>query len=163
MSDPIRNRPTDRRGIRSTRGVQRLGNRAARMLGTAMLGGAVIFAAASAVIAQPLPMPKSPVTINVVDVAGDLALTQSAIEAYQTKNPNLVAKFTFTKAPAPELPGKLKAMQAAGRSDIELVLTGVVALSAGIDQGLWVKVLPDHAARFPGLMDNYQAPAARPQ
>jgi putative spermidine/putrescine transport system substrate-binding protein len=51
-------------------------------------------------------------------------------------------------------------MQAAGRSDIDLVLTGVVALSAGIDQGLWVKVLPDHAAKFPSVLDNY-LPAAR--
>ena len=83
-----------------------------------------------------------------------------AIEAYQQKNPKLVAKVNFTKAPAPELPAKLKAMQAAGRSDIDLVLTGVVALSAGIDQGLWVKVLPDHAAKFPSVLDNY-LPAAR--
>jgi putative spermidine/putrescine transport system substrate-binding protein len=110
--------------------------------------------------AQTPALPKSPVTINVVDVAGDLALTQSGIEAYQAKNPNLVAKVTFTKAPAPELPAKLKAMQDAGRSDIDLVLTGVVALSNGIEQGLWVKVVPDHAAKFPGLMDNYQ-PAAK--
>src|SRR6202171_2325681 len=110
--------------------------------------------------AQTPPLPKSPVTISVVDVAGDLALTQGAIEAYQAKNPNLVAKVNFTKAPAPELPAKLKAMQGAGRSDIDLVLTGVVALSAGIDQGLWVKLLPDHSAKFPGVMDNY-LPAAR--
>ena len=88
--------------------------------------------------AQAPAMPKSPVTLNVVDVAGDLALTQAAIEAYQAKNPNLVAKVTFTKAPAPELPAKLTAMQQAGRNDIVLVLTGVVALSNGIEQGLWV-------------------------
>ncbi|TMG85366.1 MAG: extracellular solute-binding protein, partial [Betaproteobacteria bacterium] len=117
-------------------------------------------AAATSTLAQTPPLPKSPVTINVVDVAGDLALTQAAIEAYQAKNPNLVSKVSFTKAPAPELPAKLKAMQAAGRSDIDLVLTGVVALSAGIDQGLWVKVLPDHAAKFPNVLDNY-LPAAR--
>jgi len=117
-------------------------------------------AAATSTLAQTPPLPKTPITISVVDVAGDLALTQAAIEAYQAKNPNLVSKVNFTKAPAPELPAKLKAMQAAGRSDIDLVLTGVVALSAGIDQGLWVKVLPDHAAKFPGVLDNY-LPAAR--
>ncbi len=49
---------------------------------------------------QTPPLPKSPVTISVVDVAGDLALTQGAIEAYQAKNPNLVVKVNFTKAPA---------------------------------------------------------------
>jgi len=76
------------------------------------------------VLAQPSPMPASPVTINVVDVGGALALLQDAIEAYQTKNPKVVSKFNFTKAPAPELPGKLKAMQGAGRSDIDLVLGG---------------------------------------
>ncbi len=112
------------------------------------------------VFAQTPALPKSPVTISVVDVVGDLALTQGAIEAYQAKNPNLVAKVNFTKAPAPELPAKLKAMQGAGRSDIDLVLTGVVALSAGINQGLWVKLLPDHSAKFLNVMDNY-LPAAR--
>ncbi len=103
---------------------------------------------------------QTPVTINVVDVAGDLALTQGAIEAYAAKHPGTVAKVTFTKAPAPELAGKLKAMQAAGRTDIDLVLTGVVALSAGIDQSLWVNILPDNAAKFPAVLDNY-LPAAR--
>jgi putative spermidine/putrescine transport system substrate-binding protein len=121
---------------------------------------AVALATFSLAEAQTPPMPKSPVTINVIDVAGDLALTQAAIEAYQAKHPELVSKVTFNKAPAPELAGKLKAMQAAGRSDIDLVLTGVGALSAGIDQGLWVKVLPDYAAKFPGVLDNY-LPAAR--
>ena len=32
-------------------------------------------------------MPKSPVTINVVDVAGNLALTQDAIEDYAEEEP----------------------------------------------------------------------------
>src|SRR3954466_15290239 len=81
--------------------------------------------------------PKAPVVINVVDVGGALALLQDAIEAYKTKNPTYVSGLTFTKAPAPELPGKLKAMQAANRADIELVLGGLDILSAGIEQGLW--------------------------
>ena len=122
---------------------------------------AVLMPAVFSLAAAQTPiMPQAPVTISVVDVAGDLALTQSAIEAYQAKHPERISKVTFNKAPAPELAGKLKAMQAAGRSDIDLVLTGVGALSAGIDQGLWVKVLPDHAAKFPGVLDNY-LPAAR--
>ena len=108
-------------------------------------------------LAQVPAMPKSPVTINVVDVAGNLALTQDAFELYAKKNPNSVAKFNFTKAPAPELPGKLKAMQGAGRSDIDLVLTGTDFLAAGIEQGLLIKLLPDHAAKFPNLMANYHA------
>jgi putative spermidine/putrescine transport system substrate-binding protein len=113
-------------------------------------------------LAQPTA-PASPLTINVVDVAGNLALTQDAFEAYKAKNPKLVEKFVFTKATAPELPAKLKAMQAAGRSDIDLVLTGTDLLAAGIEQQLWQPVLPQFAAKLPGLMDNYLPGAARMQ
>ncbi|KVW81840.1 extracellular solute-binding protein [Burkholderia ubonensis] len=102
----------------------------------------------------------APVLINVVDVAGNLQLTQKAIEAFREKNPNLVANVTFTNAPAPQLPGKIKAMQAAGRSDIDLVLTGTDALAAGIEQNLWLKLLPDNAGALPGVLDKY-APGPR--
>ncbi|HDR9483432.1 TPA: extracellular solute-binding protein [Burkholderia aenigmatica] len=102
----------------------------------------------------------APVSLNIVDVAGNLQLTQKAIEAFRDKNPNLVSNVTFTNAPAPQLPGKIKAMQAAGRSDIDLVLTGTDALAAGIEQNLWLKLLPDDAAAFPGVLDKY-APGPR--
>jgi len=102
----------------------------------------------------------APVSLNIVDVAGNLQLTQKAIEAFKEKNPTLVANVTFTNAPAPQLPGKIKAMQAAGRSDIDLVLTGTDALAAGIEQNLWQKLLPDNAAALPGVLDKY-APGPR--
>ncbi|KWH49927.1 ABC transporter substrate-binding protein [Burkholderia anthina] len=102
----------------------------------------------------------APVSLNIVDVAGNLQLTQKAIEAFKEKNPNLVATVTFTNAPAPQLPGKIKAMQAAGRADIDLVLTGTDALAAGIEQNLWQKLLPDNAAALPGVLDKY-APGPR--
>ena len=127
-------------------------------IAAAALAGAVGVASA-----QVPAMPKSAVTINIVDVAGDLQLTRDAIELYAKKNPNLVAKFNFTQAPAPELPGKLKAMQGAGRSDIDMVLTGTDFLAAGIEQGLLVKLLPEYAAKFPSLMANYQPAAAKMQ
>ena len=92
-----------------------------------LVSAAALTAAAAFAFGQPsfAQAPKSPQVINVVDVGGALALLQDAIEAYKTKNPTYVSRFTFTKAPAPELPGKLKAMQAANRSDIELVLGGL--------------------------------------
>ena len=105
----------------------------------------------------------APQTINVVDVGGALALLQDAIEGYKTANPNAVSRFTFTKAPAPELPAKLKAMQAANRADIDLVLGGLDIMSAGIEQNLWTRLLPDHAGKFPNLMDNYLPAAAKMQ
>ena len=96
-----------------------------------------------------------PVQINIVDIAGNLALTRQAFENFQKQNPSLVSRITFTNAPAPQLPGKIKAMQAAGRAEIDLVLTGTDGLAAGIQQNLWIKLLPDQAAAFPGVMDNY--------
>ncbi|AIO47049.1 ABC transporter substrate-binding protein [Burkholderia cenocepacia] len=102
----------------------------------------------------------APVSLNIVDVAGNLQLTQKAIEAFKEKNPTLVSNVTFTNAPAPQLPGKIKAMQAAGRSDIDLVLTGTDALAAGIEQNLWQKLLPDNAGALPGVLDKY-APGPR--
>src|SRR5271169_3403431 len=102
-----------------------------------------------------LGMPKSPVAINLVDVGGALALVQKPIENFRAAKPNLASRITFTKAPAPELPGKLKAQQDAGRVDIDVVLSGTDAISAGMEQGLWVKILPDYAAKFPNLEENY--------
>lgn len=105
----------------------------------------------------------APVQINIVDVAGNLALTQTAFENFQKQNPDLVSRITFTKAPAPQLPGKIKAMQSAGRVDIDLVLTGTDALAAGLQQGLWMKLLPEQAAQFPGVLDNYAPGPAKMQ
>src|SRR5438309_5063706 len=122
-----------------------------------------LFALAPMGFAQAPAMPKSPVTINIVDVASDLALTQDAIEAYQKKHPQVVSKIDSTKAPAPELPGKLKAMQGAGRSDIDLVLTGTDFLAAGIDQGVLMQIMPNFNGKFPNLMANYQPAAAEMQ
>jgi putative spermidine/putrescine transport system substrate-binding protein len=126
----------------------------------AVLCMALSAVAAVTVVTAPSAHAADPVTINIVDVAGNLQLTQKAFEAFKAKYPQLVSNITFTNAPAPQLPGKIKAMQAAGRSDIDLVLTGTDALAAGIEQKLWMKLLPDQAAAFPGVLDKY-APGPR--
>jgi len=41
-----------------------------------------------------------------------------------------------------------------------LVLTGTDGLSAGLANGLWTDMTPYYASHFPGLMENYQTPAA---
>ena len=125
-----------------------------------VLCGALSAVAAIAVITAPAAHAADPVSINIVDVAGNLQLTQKAFEAFKAKYPQLVSNITFTNAPAPQLPGKIKAMQAAGRSDIDLVLTGTDALAAGIEQKLWMKLLPEQSAAFPGVLDKY-APGPR--
>ena len=99
------------------------------------------------------PLPKQPVSLNVIDVAGQLQLTQGAMQEFAKAHPKLVSHIAFSQAPAPELPGKIKAQQAAGMVDIDLVLTGTDALAAGIDQKLWIPVVTDYAADLPKLQD----------
>ncbi|MEU2169605.1 extracellular solute-binding protein [Micromonospora chersina] len=106
--------------------------------------------------------PKKAVALNVLDVAGNLQLTQGMIDEFVKKNPDVISRVTYSKSPAPELAGKIKAQQNANRVDIGLVLTGVDGLSAGIDQGLWIDVLPKFQSRLTG-MNNYLAPAAAMQ
>jgi len=130
----------------------------------AVLGGLAGLAAATrARAAVGPPLPAAPVSLNVIDVAGQLQLTQRAMEDFAKANPKLVSKIGFSQAPAPELPGKLKAQQAAGRVDIDLVLTGTDALSAGIDQKLWVPVVADYAGVLPDLASIYQPGALKMQ
>src|SRR4051812_15672036 len=101
--------------------------------------------------------PKKAVTLNIIDVAGNLQLTQPMIDEFVQKNPGVIKKVTYTKATAPELPGKIKAQQNAGKVDIGLVLTGTDGLSAGITQNLWVKT-DDYSSKIGN--PNYQQPAA---
>jgi len=44
------------------------------------------------------------VTLNVVDVVGNFPLTRDVFGLFAKKNPNRISNFTFTQAPAPELP-----------------------------------------------------------
>lgn len=124
-----------------------------RFIGAA--AGAAGFAALGGSAFAQLALPKSAVTLNVMDATGDLALTQKVFENYRKLKPNLVSRFTFTKAPQPELPGKIKAQQAANRVDIELVLTSYDGMSIGSEQNLWVQLLPTYASALPKLDDIY--------
>src|SRR6202012_5904101 len=83
--------------------------------------------------------------------------------SFAKANPTLVSKITYSQAPAPELPGKIKAQQAAHRVDIDLVLTGTDGLSAGMDQKLWTPVVTDYASVLPKLEDIYQPGAWKMQ
>lgn len=137
----------------------------ASFLSAAGLVAGVVAALAAPVAAKAeLPaMPKSPQVITIVDAAGNLALTQKAIENYRKEHPNAVSRFVFTKAPSPELPGKIKAQQAAGRVDIDLILVGPDGLAAGIEQKIWEQVIPQYSEKFPNLEQNYLPGAAAMQ
>jgi putative spermidine/putrescine transport system substrate-binding protein len=126
------------------------------VLGT--LAGAAVLKGVGA-SAQSLPLPSAPVALNIIDVAGNLQLTQVGIERFRQQNPNLVSRITFSRAPSPELPAKLKAQQEANRVDIDMVLTGPGALSDGITQGLWIDVWSKHGSQLPKAEDVYHEQA----
>jgi putative spermidine/putrescine transport system substrate-binding protein len=104
--------------------------------------------------------PGKAVTLNILDVAGNLQLTQPMIDDFVSKNPGVISKVTYSKSPAPELVGKVKAQQNAGRVDIDLVLTGVDGLSAGIEQGLWNPLMTKYGDRLPAVRDYLPGAAA---
>jgi len=70
------------------------------------------------------PALAEPITLSIIDTGGDLASVQVIIENYKKANPDKVKEIKIQRAPAPELPAKIKAQQDAGRLDINLVLTG---------------------------------------
>jgi putative spermidine/putrescine transport system substrate-binding protein len=107
--------------------------------------------------------PKQAVSLNVLDVAGNLQLTKPMIENFAKEHPDIVNKVNYQTAKAPDLPGKIKAQQDANNVDIDVVLTGTDGLSSGIDQGLWLELLPQFSSRFPKLKENYLPPAAKMQ
>ena len=65
-----------------------------------------------------------PIVLSIIDTGGDLASTQIIIENYKKANPDKVKEIKIQRAPAPELPAKIKAQQDAGRLDINLIMTG---------------------------------------
>ncbi|WP_329475675.1 extracellular solute-binding protein [Kribbella sp. NBC_01484] len=101
-------------------------------------------------------------TLNILDVAGNLQLTQPMIDDFVQQHHDVISKVTYSKAPAPELSGKIKAQQNANRVDIDLVLTGTDGLAAGQEQGLWIDLLSKYAGRIPGMKD-YLPPAQKMQ
>lgn len=54
-----------------------------------------------------------PVKLSIIDVAGNLQLSQPAIEAFKSANPSMVSDIEYVKLTAPELVAKVKAQQMA--------------------------------------------------
>jgi len=107
--------------------------------------------------------PKHPVTLNILDIAGNLQLTQGMMNDFVKQHPDIVAKINTSKAPAPQMASKLKAEENSNHVTTSLVLTGTDGLSAGIANSLLTKVLPDYTTKFAGLNGDYQKPAAAMQ
>ena len=141
-----------------------------------LVGGIAVTAAAAPVLAAcgapagkaatvtPPPTvaatPSKPVTLNILDVAGNLQLTQPAIDAFVTAHPEVVSAINHTTGTAPQLASKLQAEQQGGNVQTHLVLTGTDGLAAGIKLGLFTNLKNYYSQFFPNLTANYQPAAA---
>ena len=115
-------------------------------VGVRLLAASVL--AAGTVAALPRATLAEPITLSIIDTGGDLASVQGIIENYKKANPDKVKEIKIQRAPAPELPAKIKAQQDAGRLDINLVLTGQDGGSLLAQNGQIIKI-PDHEKLFP--------------
>jgi putative spermidine/putrescine transport system substrate-binding protein len=100
-----------------------------------------------------------PVTLNIIDVAGNLQLTQSMIDAYVQANPDKVAKVNYDEAPSPDLAGRIQAEQQGNNLQTDLVLTGNDGLSAGIEFDLWEEIVPAYEETGADLQSILTEPA----
>jgi putative spermidine/putrescine transport system substrate-binding protein len=103
-----------------------------------------------------------PVALQIVDAGGYMSLAKPMMESYRKAHPDKVSSITYLpRVQAPDLPGRLKTEQAAGKVETSLILSGYDGVSSSIAQGLVEQILPSHANLFPNLDANYQDPAKR--
>jgi putative spermidine/putrescine transport system substrate-binding protein len=115
-------------------------------MGAARLLAATFFAAAA--VAAQGQASAEPIALSVIDTGGDLASTQVILENYKKAHPDKIKEIKIQRAPAPELPAKIKAQQDAGRLDINLVLTGQDGGSL-LAQNEQVIQISDYQKNFP--------------
>ncbi len=102
-----------------------------------------------AVALLPRPGLAEPITLSIIDTGGDLASTQTIIENYKKANPQKIKEIKLQRAPAPEVPAKIKAQQDAGRLDINLILTGQDGGSVLAANNQLIKLFPAYDKMFP--------------
>src|SRR5437773_5158371 len=112
---------------------------------------ALVVLVASVIALAPSTPPPAPshLTLSIIDVSGDLSSTRVIIENYQKANPQKIKAVNVQRAPAPELPAKIKAQQDAGRVDVNLLLVGQDAGSVLASNGQLVKLFPHLEAMLP--------------
>lgn len=106
--------------------------------------------------------PSAPVQLHIIDVAGNLKLTQPMIDSFVAENPDIISGVTYETAGAPDLVGTLKPQVDSGDLKIDLVLSGTDAMSAGIAEDLWIPVVDEFGDRL-GNMADYIPEAATMQ
>ena len=106
--------------------------------------------------------PSAPVTLDILDVAGNKKLTGPMVDAFVKAHPDIISSVKWESAGAPDLVGTIKPQVDSGKLSVDLVMTGTDGLSAGIGQNLWVPIVKDYGSRLSN-MSTYLDPAAKMQ
>jgi len=118
--------------------------------------------AASAAAGEVPETPSAPVTLNILDVAGNQKLTGPMVDEFVKEHSDIISAVTWESAGAPDLVGTIKPQVDSKNLSVDLVMTGNDGLSAGIEQDLWVPLVDDFGDRLSN-MENYIDPAAKMQ
>ncbi len=106
--------------------------------------------------------PSAPVSLHILDVAGNQKLTGPMVDKFVKDHPDIVSSVSWESAGAPDLVGTIKPQVDSKKLSIDLVMTGNDGLSAGIEQNLWIPLVEDYGDRLSN-MKNYIEPAANMQ
>jgi len=106
--------------------------------------------------------PSAPVTLDILDVAGNQKLTGPMVDAFVKAHPDVISSVKWESAGAPDLVGTIKPQVDSNNLKVDLVMTGTDGLSAGIGQNLWLPIAKDYASQLSN-MKNYLDPAAKMQ
>ncbi len=106
--------------------------------------------------------PSKPVTLNILDVAGNQKLTGPMVDDFVKEHPDIISAVTWETGGAPDVTGVVKPQVDSGNLQVDLVLTGNDGLSAGIEQDLWLPIVKDFGDRLSN-QENYLEPAAKMQ
>jgi putative spermidine/putrescine transport system substrate-binding protein len=123
--------------------------------------GATVNTPSAAASAGTVPdKPSAPVTLDILDVAGNQKLTGPMVDAFVKAHPDIISSVKWESAGAPDLVGTIKPQVDSGKLSVDLVMTGTDGLSAGIGQNLWVPIVTDYGSRLSN-MSTYLDPAAK--
>ena len=116
--------------------------------GSSSAGTSTTSKASASAAGYPTPG-SSPISLNILDIAGNLQLSAGAITEFANAHTNwLSGQPSETTAAAPTLVSKLQPEEQSGNVTTDLVLTGTDGLASGIVNGLWDPLVPQYSALF---------------
>lgn len=96
-----------------------------------------------------------PTKISIIDGSGEEILSHTSFDLFVKENPDLVSGLDLISATAPEMVSKVKAQQSANNIDTTIIFIGYDGVCAGIEEGIFEKLLPDHKDKLPTVEESF--------